>query len=299
MTACRIIPLLAWLALASAQVIGGPGDFGIFPFPSENENTIVNGQQADPGEFPSYAVFSGGVLCGGVVVAEDIILTAAHCVDGDFPPAVRIGGTTSGDGELVDVVDGVIHPNYRASTLENDIAILVLAEATSAPIATYNTDRDFPAGGEAVVAVGFGRTNPNSGGGSSTLQKLDMEAVNDEQCEDEYSDHQADFNICVDNDRGGICFGDSGGPLYDANGLVLGVASFIIQTCDSNFPDFYTRVSSYSNWVQRSICSESANPSGNCDEIGDDDGPDGEADDCLLTTIFDCFTALCDLFLGG
>ena len=48
----------------------------LFPFPDDSEkNTIVNGQNAAAGEFPYYAVFSGGVLCGGALVHEDIILT--------------------------------------------------------------------------------------------------------------------------------------------------------------------------------------------------------------------------------
>ena len=124
-----------------------------------------------------------------------------------------------------------------------------------------------------------------------------MDVVGDDDCSDRYADHQPDFNVCVDNNNGGICFGDSGGPLVDASGLIMGVASFIIQTCDSNFPDFYTRMSSYSTWLERSICEESANPPATgCDSVGDDDGPDGGLGEefCFLDFIIE----LCGNFLG-
>lgn len=297
----QITLLLGWFVLATAARHRESRDLNtnlLFPFPS-GAQTIVNGQDAVDGDFPFYAVFSGGVLCGGALVHEDIVLTAAHCIDGGAPPAVRIGGTTSGNGELIDVADNIIHPAYRANTLENDIAILILAEPSAAPVAEYNADDASPGGGAAVVAMGFGRTDPNSGGGSSTLKKLDMDVVGDDECSERYGDHEPSFNICVDNNDGGICFGDSGGPLVDANGLVLGVASFIIQTCDSNFPDFYTRVSSYSTWLERSVCEESANPpaDGSCENVGDDDGPGG-GDTCFLDILIDICTALTGILFG-
>lgn len=289
MSILRLTLVLGWVALATVADAQQ-----IFPFPS---NTIVEGENAQAGEFPSNVVFSGGVLCGGVLVHEDIVLTAAHCIDGETPPQVRIGGITSGTGELINVEDSIVHPNYGAQQLINDIAILILAQPSAAPIATYNAEDDTPEGGESVMAMGYGRTDPNSGGGSSTLQKLDMTIVGDDECSDRYEDHDPDFNLCADTNNGGICFGDSGGPLLDDGGMVLGVASFIIQTCDSNFPDFYTRVSSYSTWLERSICEESANPpnDGTCENVGDDDGP-GDGSDCAL---LDFFLDLCEEFLGG
>ena len=60
-----------------------------------------------------------------------------------------------------------------------------------------------------------------------------------------------------------ICFGDSGSPLVDESGTFLGVASFIITSrCANEYPDFYTRISTYSRWVKTQICAISSNPTG-------------------------------------
>ena len=272
--------------------------YDLMPFPDDAvSNNIVNGENAGANEFPFYAVFEGGTLCGAALIAEDVLVTAAHCVDGGAPPSVRIGATSSNNGITAQICNSIIHPNYRSAELENDIAILTLCDPVNNAIAAFNADANVPGNNDALVAMGFGRTNANSGGGSNQLLKLDMEYVNDNECANRYGDHNSGFNLCVDNPDGGICFGDSGGPVVNANGLVLGVASFIIQACDSNFPDFYTRMSSYSTWVTRQVCEESGSPPDtlDCAGVGDDDGPGGGGGDdedsgCfLLDLVLDFF----------
>ncbi|CAB9512913.1 Chymotrypsin-like elastase family member 1 [Seminavis robusta] len=271
------------------------------PFPVSNPNTIVNGDNANVGEFPWYCVFAGGVLCGATLVHEDIVVTAAHCIDGSVPPRLRCGATTTSNGVLVDVEASVTHPQYKDRELANDIAILKLANPLSIQVADFNTDEAVPAGGSEVTAMGFGRTEPDTGGGSQSLQKLQMEALSDAECAATFPDYEPSRNICVDENNAGICFGDSGSPLVNDAGLVLGVASFVIQSCDSRFPDFFTRISTYSNWLQRSICSESDNPpDADCENVGDDDGDGGGGggDGGIIDIITGCITFWIDL-CGG
>jgi trypsin len=276
----------------------------------ETTNTIVGGEVAQAGEYPWFGVFSGGgPLCGGALVHEDIVMTAAHCLENGNPASIRVGATTTSNGNLATVESSVIHPNYRSKDLENDIAIIKLASPVNNKVAVYNKDDSVPTDGSNTIAMGFGRTDADAGGGSTTLLKVTLEALSDDDCTDLFAGYDPSFNVCADKTNAGICFGDSGGPLVTEGGVVVGLASFVVQTCDSKFPDFFTRVSSYRAWIQRAICENSDNPPDEgCADAGDDDGPDGDdgdgdgdGDGGIFDSILDCISGLLEIFggLGG
>lgn len=269
---------------------------------SSNSNStdidIVNGIDAAFNEFP-FSVLFNTRSCGGVLIHEDIVATAAHCVDNNndvgFPDSVRIGSTTLTNGLVRDVCGGNRHPNYRLSGLENDIAILQLCQSVNLQPATINDNDAYPADNQNVIAIGYGRTGTNAPA-SNTLQKLTMAHIGNAQCSSIFPDHNPGYNICVDNTNGGICFADSGSGLVDTNGVLLGVASFILGggECANEFPDFYTRISSYNVWLQNQICDYSSNPPANCSTLGDDIGPDDDEDDPgffkrCIDFLFGCF----------
>jgi secreted trypsin-like serine protease len=271
---------------------------------SSNTNStgsdIVNGIDAAFNEFP-FSVLFNTRSCGGVLIYEDVVATAAHCVDDNndvgFPDSVRIGSTTLSNGVVRDVCGGNIHPSYRLSGLQNDIAILQLCQSVNLQPATINDNDSYPADNQNVIAIGYGRTGTNAPA-SNRLQKLTMAHIGNAECSSIFPDHNSGYNICVDNTNGGICFADSGSGLVDTNGVLLGVASFILGggECANEFPDFYTRASSYNIWLQNQICDYSSNPPDNCGTLGDDNGPDdnGEEEDPgfflrCIEFLFGCF----------
>merc|ERR1712025_210311 len=59
---------------------------------AKSNNKIVGGQEATPHQFPwQVGLFFDGYFCGGSIISEKYILTAAHCADGVFSHEVVIG----------------------------------------------------------------------------------------------------------------------------------------------------------------------------------------------------------------
>merc|ERR1712142_650498 len=107
---------------------------------SRGGGRIVGGTEASPGEFPhQIALLRGGVggslMCGGSLVAENMVVTAGHCCDGQSAsrPGVRVGSHNlyQDDPDQADIaVDTVAnHEDYDSWTIENDICMLWLADS--------------------------------------------------------------------------------------------------------------------------------------------------------------------------
>lgn len=102
--------------------------------------------------------------------------------------------------------------------------------------------------GQQLTAIGFGR---NLEGSQRFLQYIDMVGVSDAQC---LASHWVFTNyiFCAigSGGYGGICSGDSGGPVtYKINGVatVIGAVSFY-TTCDVD-PQGFARVDKYLDWI--------------------------------------------------
>lgn len=243
---------------------------------------ILGGGNAEVGEWPSMVgiVIAGNFpledrfFCGGTVVADRWIMTAAHCMFDPFgaptqPDRIRV---VAGTNDLQDpnavetlVTNIIVHPDYdsNGSTLQNDIALLELGASLSAtPTQLFSGEPETYNGTMAFIA-GWGATTTDSSSNSqypTLLQDASVPLVSLAQCNlpESYQGTITETQVCAGFRQGGIdsCVGDSGGPLYILNNgqqVQVGITSFGNGCGLPNFYGVYTNVSAFLPWMSNYI----------------------------------------------
>jgi len=241
----------------------------LFARPSAAETTstsriqprIIGGDDVKRGEFP-YFVEMGN--CGGVLIAPGIALSAAHCREILLPGVyVTIGphGIKDVEAPRVKIVERQFHPWYWKSY---DMILLRLEEPIyfddSAVELTVNDDHAFPLDGSNLTGIGFGTLKEGSNISPEILQKVEMQAVNLQDCNETLNGCVwDDAYLCAGTEEGGkdTCQGDSGGPLVYIDGnqhTLVGLTSWGEGCGDKGIPAAYARVSMGMDWISTVVC---------------------------------------------
>ncbi|KAF4097695.1 hypothetical protein G5714_021703 [Onychostoma macrolepis] len=217
---------------------------------------IVNGTEAKPHSRPYMVSIQRNKkhTCGGFLVSEQFVMTAAHCFNEGEKLTVVVGAHDyTRDSGRMGVKFYHIHPGYQPKTLLNDIMLLQLNRKVDKSkvvnwISIPKKDKEIKAKVKCSVA-GWGKKN-NSSTPSAKLMEVDVTIIDKKECLKYWrKDYSVSRMVCAGG-RGGFCQGDSGGPLV-CNNVAVGVVSFNEKdNCDSpKRPNVYTKISKFLKWI--------------------------------------------------
>ncbi|KAJ8942836.1 hypothetical protein NQ318_022851 [Aromia moschata] len=267
----------------SPVLLEGSDDVKVYDCAIEREELIVGGTNAKWKEFPHMALLGYEMddetewACGGSLISEDYVLTAAHCIKGDLgePSSVRLGvlDTSNPDeGQTIAVGEVLPHPEYNNNRHYHDIGLVKLEESallsTAVRPACLRIQERISE--SKAIASGWGHTF-QGGPDSKHLLKVTLDFVSFDDCNKYYKDESFLKNgisnntiICagsLTNVEKDTCQGDSGGPLQvyhdDSDGNkcmydIVGIISFG-KACGSSHAAVYTRVSGYLKWIEDTV----------------------------------------------
>lgn len=199
---------------------------------------------------------SGQHSCGGAIIDERWIVTAAHCIHRKTPNAFRVLTGTQNLQQNVSryyYVDRIVeHCNYEPRKYRNDIALLHLNESIVFDNATQRVELDHEplAPGAMLLLTGWG-TLSLGGEVPAKLQRLEVEYVPFVECREAHGNSSAvDIgHVCTYNDKGrGACHGDSGGPLVH-NGKLVALVNWGMP-CARGKPDASASVAYYHDFIR-------------------------------------------------
>ncbi|XP_055844115.1 serine protease grass-like [Episyrphus balteatus] len=254
-------------------------------------NRVANGENANLSEFPWMAllIYSDGVErtinCGGSLIHERYVLTAAHCIWAGRKQlvSVRLGehNTESiedceGEGEKkkcapptqeINIEKVIYNNDFDPSKFSDDIALLRLVtnaviRSNVKPVCLPITDRSRNNSLSYMMIAGWGHIDNRSK--ATILQKARVPIKTIEYCQQIHVAIKCSHKqLCAGGENQiDTCKGDSGGPLFYIAPYNFGLRYVHVQygvatggnrDCGSNDPSIYVRVDNYLRWIASNL----------------------------------------------
>ncbi|XP_031793751.1 transmembrane protease serine 12 isoform X1 [Sarcophilus harrisii] len=239
---------------------------------------IIGGHEAHIGAWPWMVslqfskFFNKSIhLCGGSIIKEMWVLTAAHCFKMSREPQFWVAVVGVNDilqnrkkNKKIKIDDIIIHPEYKHNTFENDIALIHLKD----PV-TYNDFvqpiclpffNDVPkiTSAKRCFISGWGKRR-EEGILTPLLHEAEIHYIPWDTCNaiGSYSGRVPNTSFCAGESYGNVdtCTGDSGGPLMcyfpeNEKFFLMGITSAGVGCGRPFFPGIYTKVLLYETWIK-------------------------------------------------
>ncbi|EDS29227.1 transmembrane protease [Culex quinquefasciatus] len=277
--ACAL--LVQFSCFAECTKLPEPGTCGV-----DFADRIYGGTITKPKNYPwtallvfSYGFYKDLYWCGGSLISDRYVMTAAHCVS-DLSDEYKLEKIRLGEWDLasdddcdeqticndpvidVEVEKVIMHENYTKGTFLNDIALIKLKDAVTfsefaLPLCLPTADavKDKNTDELTYTAVGWGNTehqNKTIQYGSRYKLHVQLNGVTNDDCGKVY-DNIVPSKLCAGAEAGkDTCQGDSGGSLVaavDGYSYAYGVVSYGKGCGRGGVPGVYTRVTSFLDWI--------------------------------------------------
>jgi secreted trypsin-like serine protease len=208
----------------------------------------------------------GTYFCSGSLIDQDMVVTAAHCVQGAIDGSLRVIFTqkvsfddqglptlTDASPEVHQVYGAIFNPQYDPNYTgvdQHDIAIIRFKSGlpTGYKTATMLNASVNLTAGETTTLAGYGTTQPDGSDSGGELRKVDVQIAS----------MLGKTEVVLDQSQGkGACFGDSGGPAFITTSgqlLLWGLTNraYPDDVSDCAHESVYTRITAYSDFVSSS-----------------------------------------------